>query len=294
MTIAIIGATGHLGRLVVSALIDRGVEPAQLLALGRNAARLEQLTRLGVRTSPVDLEDVVATADVLHGASALLLISLSDPDRRLALHAGAIEAAQRAGVGHLVYTSVLMAPTTILAVAEDHRATEELVRESGIPATLLRNGWYTENHYREFVAARDGGVVSNSAGEGRIATAPRRDYAEAAAVVVSSPGHQGCAYELSGDTAWSFEEFAETARRVLGTPVRYEAITADDERRHALGEGLDDTTAEFLVELNGAIRDGALEATTGDLARLLGRPTEPLENTMAAWVRDSAAPGRSA
>jgi len=289
MTIAIIGATGQLGGLTVAALLDRGTPAEEILALGRNAVRLSDLARRGIRTAPLDLEDIDATAAALHGAQDLLLISLSDPGHRLPLHANAVEAARRAGVGHVAYTSVLMAPTTILGLAVDHRATEELIRESGIPATLLRNGWYTENHYQDFVAARDGGVVANSAGDGRLATAPRRDYAEAAAVVVSTPGHEGCVYELSGDTAWSYEEFAGTAQLVLGTPVRYEPLSSDDERDLLLGAGLDEATAQFIVEMNGSIREGALDSTTGDLARLLGRPTEPLEATMRSWAQMSSA-----
>ncbi|VTR75386.1 NAD(P)H-binding protein [Cellulomonas hominis] len=284
MTIAIIGATGQLGGLTVDALLERGVPAADLLALGRDAERLTALAQRGLRTAPLDLDDVDATAAQLAGADKLLLISVGMPGQALAPRGSAIEAARRAGVAHLVYTSALQAPTTVLGLAAEHKATEELITDSGIPATFLRNGWYTENHQQDFAAARDRGVIANSVGDGRLATAPRKDFAEAAAVVLTNPGHEGRAYELSGDVAWSYADFAATAQGVLGTPVRYEALTPEQEQEQLLAFGLDAGTAGFMVALNGNMRDGALAPTPGDLARLIGRPTEPLETTLRRWV----------
>ncbi|WP_454050575.1 SDR family oxidoreductase [Cellulomonas sp. Marseille-Q8402] len=284
MTIAIIGATGQLGGLTVDALLERGVPAADLLALGRDAERLTALAQRGLRTAPLDLDDVDATAAQLAGADKLLLISVGMPGQALAPRGNAIEAARRAGVAHLVYTSALQAPTTILGLAAEHKATEELITASGIPATFLRNGWYTENHQQDFGAARDRGVIANSVGDGRLATASRKDFAEAAAVVLTTPGHKGRAYELSGDVAWSYADFAATAQEVLGTPVRYEALTPEQEQEQLLAFGLDAGTAGFMVALNGNMRDGALAPTPGDLARLIGRPTEPVETTLRRWV----------
>lgn len=285
MTIAIFGATGQLGGLIIESLIERGVAPGDLLALGRNQDRLSLLANRGLRTARVDLDDGAATAGVLDGVEKVLLISMSEPGRRVAQHANAVEAAQHAGVRHLVYTSALEAPTTILALAPEHRATEELITASGLPATFLRHGWYTENHRQDFDAARQTGVVANSVGPGRIASAPRRDYAEAAAVVLSTPGHEGKAYELSGDTAWTYAEFAAAAQAVLGTPVRYEVLTPEEEQDQLIGLGIDEATARFLGTLNANMRDGALAPVPGELAKLIGRPTEPLIETMRAWVR---------
>lgn len=284
MTLAIIGATGKLGGLTIDALLDRGVPAGDILALGRDAGRLAALAERGLDAAALDLDDVDAAATMLAGVQRLLLISVGEPGRALAPRGNAIEAARRAGVGHLVYTSALQAPTTILGLAVEHKATEELVTESGIPATFLRNGWYTENHAQDFAAAREHGVIANSVGDGRLATAPRKDYAEAAAVVLTTPGHEGKAYELSGDTSWSYEEFAAAAQRVLGTPVRYQPLAPEREHAQLLGLGLDQATAGFLVGLNGNMRDGALAATPGDLARLIGHPTEPLEATLRAWA----------
>ncbi|MFI9772664.1 SDR family oxidoreductase [Streptomyces sp. NPDC052415] len=283
MTLAIIGATGKLGALTIDALLDRGTDAGAILALGRNADRLAELADRGLRTATVDLDDVDATAETLQGVDKLLLVSFG-PGDRVAQHGRAIDAARKAGVPHLIYTSGLEAPTTILQLAADHKATEELITASGIPATFLRNGWYTENHLQDFHTARERGVIANSIGTGRIATAPRKDFAEAAAVMLSTPGHEGKAYELSGDVAWSFEEFAATAADVLGTPVRYEALTSEQEREQLLAAGLDEGTAGFLVTLNANMRDGAMAPTPGDLARLIGRPTEPLATTLRTWV----------
>ncbi|MCQ1957443.1 SDR family oxidoreductase [Arthrobacter sp. zg-Y826] len=285
MTIAIFGATGQLGGLTIDALIGRGVAPGDVLALGRNQDRLAEFAGRGLRTARVDLNDAATTAGVLDGVEKVLLISMSEPGRRVAQHTNAVEAAQTAGVRQMVYTSVLKAPTTILALAPEHRATEELITASGLPTTFLRHGWYTENHRQEFDAARQTGVVANSVDSGRIASAPRRDYAEAAAVVLSTPGHEGKAYELSGDTAWTYTEFAAAAQEVLGTPVRYEVLTPEEEQKQLIGLGIDEVTAGFLGTLNANMRDGALAPAPGELSKLIGRPTEPLIETMRSWVR---------
>lgn len=211
-------------------------------------------------------------------------MSFGDLGGRVTQHGNAIAAARQAGVPHLVYTSGLHAPTTILRLAADHNATEELITASGIPATFLRNGWYTENHQQDFTGAQERGVISNSLGNGRLATAPHKDYAEAAATVLSTPGHEGKAYELSGDVAWNFTEFAATAQELLGRPVTYRPLTSEQEREQLLSLGLDEGTAGFMVALNADLGDGAMAPTPGDLARLLGRPTEPLATTMKTWT----------
>lgn len=283
MTIAIIGATGKFGGHVIDALLERGVEPSDILALGRDSGRLEALAARGLRTATIDLDDEAGTADILRGAEKLLLVSVGAPGSALAPRTAAINAAAAAGVAHLVYTSALGAPTTTFALAAEHRATEEVITASRIPATFLRNGWWNENLQQDFEAARDRGVIANSIGDGRLATASRRDMAEAAAVTLTTPGHEGQAYELSGNTAWDYAEFAQTAEKVLGTPVRYEALTPEQERDMLLGAGLDEATVGFIGVLNQGMREGTQAATTGDLSRLIGRPTTSLEDTMRSW-----------
>ena len=283
MTIAIFGATGKLGGDVLHFLTERDIPAGDVLALGRNADRLAELEGQGFQTAQIDLDQPEGLADTLQGVKTVLLISTGDPGQRLPQHKNAVDAAKAAGVKHLVYTSALEAPTTILIIADEHKATEEYITASGIPATFLRMGWYTENHVQDFEAARSRGVIANSIGDGRISSATRRDLAEGAAVVLSNEGHEGKAYELSGDVAWNYTDFAAAATDVLGTPVRYDALTSEQERQQLISIGLDEGTAGFITLLNANMRDGAMSATTGDLARLIGHPTEPLATTLATW-----------
>ena len=286
MSIAVFGATGQLGGLTIDSLLDRGAPPGSILALGRSSDRLSRLADRGLRTAYVDLDrdDAGNLAAALANVEKVLLISLSEPGRRVSQHAAAVQAAKTAGVRHLIYTSALGVPTTALALAPEHKATEELITASGLPATFLRNGWYTENYRQDFDAARSRGVIANSVGRGRIASAPRQNYAEAAAVVLSTPGHEGKAYELSGDTAWTFPEFAAAAQEVLGAAVSYEALTPEQEHAQLIAGGLDKATAGFVGLLNANTRDGALSPTSGELSKLIGHPTEPLIDTLRSWA----------
>ena len=283
MTIAIFGATGKLGSDVLDYLIARGTPAGDVLALGRNTDRLDELADRGFRTARVDLDQHEGLAEELQGVEKVLLISTGIPGQRLPQHQAALDAAKTAGVSHLIYTSALQAPTTGLVLADEHKVTEEYITASGVPATFLRNGWYTENHQQDFAAAQRG-VIANSVGTGRIASAPRREFGEAAAVVLTTPGHEGQAYELSGDVAWDFTEFASAAQEVLGNPVTYQPLTTDQEREQLLSFGLDEATIGFVGLLNSNIADGALAYTNGDLARLTGHATEPLQNTLRTWV----------
>ena len=286
MSIAIFGATGQLGGLTIDFLLDRGTPPGSILALGRSSDRLSRLADRGLRTAYVDLDhgDTDNLAATLANVEKVLLISLSEPGRRVSQHAAAVQAARTAGVRHLIYTSALGVPATVLALAPEHKATEELITASGLPSTFLRNGWYTENYRQDFDAARSRGVIANSVGKGRIASAPRQNYAEAAAVVLSTPGHEGKAYELSGDTAWTYPEFAAAAQEVLGTAVRYEVLTPEQEQAQLIAGGLDEATAGFVGLLNANTRDGALSPTSGELSKLIGHPTEPLIDTLRSWA----------
>lgn len=284
MTIAIIGATGKFGGHVIDALLERGVAPSDVLALGRDGDRLEELADRGLRTAFLDLADEAGTAETLRGVDRLLLVSIGAPGAALAPRTAAIDAAAAAGVPHIVYTSALGAPSTSFALAAEHRATEEVITGSGLPATFMRNGWWTENLKQDFETARDRGVIANSIGDGRLATATRRDMAEAAAVVLTEPGHEGRAYELSGDAAWNYAEFAQAAQEVLGTPVRYEPLTPEQERDMLLGAGLDEATVGFLGVLNQGMCEGTQAIITGDLSRLIGRPTTPLQTIMRSWT----------
>ena len=276
MSIVIAGATGQLGRLVVEELLGRGVPARQIVAAGRSTDQLAELAGRGINTARVDYNDLASIDAALTEGDTLLLISGNDIQNRTAQHEAVIDAAVRAKVGHILYTSVLAADTTPLVLAPDHIKAEEQIRASGLPFTFFRNGWYTENYAAALHSARETGTVLGSAGGGRVASATRADYAAAIAAVLTTPGHEGSVYELSGDQAWTYEELASAFSIILGRSVSYGSLTSEEHVIALEAAGLDPATAGFLAALDGNIRQGALELTTGDLSRLAGRPTTSL------------------
>lgn len=276
MTILVTGATGQLGRLVIDSLLERGAEPSSIVAGVRDLTKASDIAARGVRTAVVDYDRADTIAVALEGVDSVLLISGSEVGRRTAQHQAVIDAAKAAGVGKLVYTSAPKAPTSDLVLAPEHKATEELIAASGIPAVILRNNWYTENYAGNIAQARETGVVAASVGDGRVASASRKDFADAAAVVLLEDGHLGQAYELGGDVAWTYDELAAAIAEVIGSPVEYRALTAEEHAAALESAGLDAGTVGFVTALDAGIRDGALADTDGTLARLIGRPTTPL------------------
>ena len=276
MSIVVTGATGQLGQLIVEHLINRGVAPAEITAVGRNTARLADLAATGVATAVVDYSDPASLAAAFAGADLLMLVSGSEVGQRVAQHTNAITAAVAAGVGRIVYTSAPKADTSALILAPEHKATEEALRASGVGFTILRNGWYTENYAATVQQARETGVYLTSAGDGRVASASRTDYAEAAAVVLTTPGHENTVYELAGDVAWTGTEMAEALTEVVGRPVVFTTVSAEEHTAILTGAGLDGGTVGFVVALDGNTRDGLLAGGSSDLATLIGRPTTPL------------------
>ncbi len=282
MSFIITGATGHLGRLVVDALLARGVKPADILATGRAVDKLADLAGRGVRTAAFDYE---APAEGVFAAGAtLLLVSSSEVGKRADQHRKVIDAAKKAGVARIVYTSAPRADKSTLVLAPEHAATEAMLREAGVPFTILRNGWYTENYKQTFDTAKATGELIGSAGEGRISGAPRADYAAAAARVLTETGHEGKTYELGGDAAWTMAGLAEAFVKVLRRPVAYRNLSTEEHVAALKGFGLDAATAGFVAALDKNTADGEIEVNTGDLARLLGRPTTPLLETVKGWV----------
>ncbi|MGY1771309.1 SDR family oxidoreductase [Blastococcus sp. SYSU D00813] len=280
MSIVVTGATGHLGRLVVEELLARGVPAEDVVAGGRRVEELTGLAARGVRVARMDYDDAATLDAVLSAGDRLLLVSGSDPAARVQQHRTVLDAAARAGVALVAYTSILRADDSPLALAGTHRQTEADVRASGVPFVLLRNGWYTENYAQALQEAAAAGTVSASAGDGRVASATRADYAAAAAAVLAGDGHEGRVYELSGDTAWTFDELAAACAEVLGRDVTYRRLSTDEHVAVLTGVGLDEPTARFVAGMDAAIAQGALDSTTGDLSRLAGRPTTPLTEAL--------------
>ncbi|HQY32825.1 MAG TPA: SDR family oxidoreductase [Actinotalea sp.] len=284
MTVVVTGATGHLGRLVVESLLTAGVPAGEIVAAGRRTERLADLAGRGVRTAAIDLDEPGTLRAAFARADVVLLVSGSELGRRVEQHRNAIDAAVAEGVGRLVYTSAPHADTTALILAPEHKATEEILRASGLAFTILRNSWYTENYVGALEQARVTGEVVASVGAGRVASASRADFAAAAAAVLVGAGHDGAVYELSGDVAWDHHDLAAAIGEVVGRPVTYRAVDPAEHRAILVAAGLDEGTAGFVVALDGNIRDGLLAETSGDLARLIGRPTTALVEGLRAAV----------
>jgi NAD(P)H dehydrogenase (quinone) len=282
MTVVVTGATGHLGRLIVESLLTRKVTAEQIVAGGRQVDKLDDLAERGVTVASIDYSDDTSLAAAFGGADTLVLVSGSEVGSRIAQHGAAVSAAVSAGIRRIVYTSAPHADATTLVLAPEHAATENLIRESGIPFTFLRNGWYSENYLGALDQAAETGEIVASVGDARVASASRADFAEAAAAVVIGDGHENTIYELTGDYAWNFTELAEAASEILGTSVVYRSVTPEEQLAELVAAGLPEGTAQFVVALDGNIRDGLLEHTPGDLARLIGRPTTPLAEALAA------------
>ncbi len=282
MTIAITGATGQLGRLTIDALLEHGVAPTDIVALVRTPAKAAYLAERGVSVRTADYDDPATLRAALEGVDRLLLISGSEVGRRITQHANAIAAATEAGVGHLVYTSVLDARNSSLALAAEHKATEEHLEASGIPHTVLRNGWYWENYANGLEQTVERGVLTGAAKDGKIAAAARADYAAAAATVLTSDGHDGAVYELGGDQRLTYTQLAEEISKVAGKSVVYQDLPEADYAETLEQAGLPTAVAKILADSDAGIAVGALDTDTGDLQKLIGRSSTPVVEVLAA------------
>lgn len=283
--IAVTGATGHLGRLVIENLLERDVASSEIVAVVRNPEKAADLAAQGVKVREADYTEPDTLEAAFAGVDRLLLISSSEVGQRFAHHRNAVEAAKKAGVGFLAYTSITRADTSPMSLASEHRATEELIRASGIPFTLLRNGWYTENYTGTLAQALEHGVTLGSAGEGRVSAAPRADYAEAAAAVLTSEGHEGKIYELGGDEAFTMRDYAAAVSKQSGKEIVYRDLTEAEYAQALTGFGLPDAYAATLADADARLAEGHLYVDSGDLRRLIGRPTTPLADAIAAALQ---------
>lgn len=279
MTILVTGATGNLGRLVIASLLERGADPQSIVAGARDTAKAADL---GVRVVHLDYTDPESVATAVEGVDTVVLISGSEVGQRVAQHRAVIEAAKAAGVTKLVYTSAPKATTSDLVLAPEHKATEDLIAAAAVPAVILRNNWYTENYAADLARAAETGVLTSGTGDGRVASASRKDFADAAAAVALEDGHLGEVYELGGDVAWDYRELAAAISAVTGREVSYVPVAFDDQVAALRAAGLDEGTAGFVAALDAGIKNGALADTDGTLARLIGRPTTPLVDGLRA------------
>jgi NAD(P)H dehydrogenase (quinone) len=288
MSIVITGATGQLGRLVIADLLAAGVPADGITAVARSKEKAADLAERGIHVLEADYDQPETFEGAFNAEDRVLLISASDPGRRFAQHKAVVDAAKSAGVAQLAYTGIFGGPKADFLLAADHHATEQLILDSGLPYTFLRNNWYTEMLTGGLAGVVEyGAVVNGVAPESTIATATRADYAAAAAVAISTDGHLNKAYELGGDTAWTFGEFAAEVARQTGKPVDHQVISRQDNKARLIGYGIPEGFAEVLADVDDAITRGALAPTPGDLSRLIGRPTTPLADTIAAELASS-------
>ena len=279
--IVITGATGQLGRLVITLLLKK-VPAASLVATVRNVEKAEEIAALGVQVRQADYNQPASWNAALQGADKVLLISSSEIGQRTQQHRAVIDAAKRAGVKLLAYTSVLHADTSVLGLAGEHRETEAAIRASGLPFVLLRNGWYTENYAMGIPAALSLGAVYGCAGDGRISSAARADYAEAAAVVLTSDNPAGKVYELAGDTSYTLSEFAVEISRQSGKAISYVNLPEAEYKKALLGTGLPEFLAEQLANSDTGVSLGALFDDGKQLSKLIDRPTSALATAVRA------------
>jgi len=279
---AVTGASGQLGRLVVESLLGK-VAPGEVVALVRNPDSLADLAARGVTVRAFDYDVAETLAPGLAGVTQLLLISGNAIGSRVPQHKAVIDAAKAAGVQLIAYTSILRAQTSPLQLAAEHKATEELLAASGVPHALLRNGWYTENYLMGAGAAIAHGVLIGSAGDGVVSAASRADYAEAAAVVLTR-GEAGT-FELAGDSGFTLGDLAAALSEIAGKPIPFQNLPQADYAKALEGAGLPAPFAAILADSDARAAEGALFDDTRTLSGLIGRPTTPWRETIAAGVQ---------
>ncbi|CCQ47731.1 quinone oxidoreductase 2 [Pseudarthrobacter siccitolerans] len=284
MSIVVTGATGQLGRHVVEALLERKVPAQEIVATGRSLEKLADFAERGVQVKGMDYADPASVAEALKGASKVLLISGSEVGQRVEQHRTVIEAAKAEGVELLAYTSIANADTTGMKLAAEHQATEAILRESGVPFVLLRNGWYLENYTDQLPGTLAQGAIAGSAGEGRVSAAARADYAHAAAAVLVADGQAGRIYELGGDEPFTMAELAAEISAAAGKHISYQDLPAPEYAGMLAGFGVPETFADILADSDLGIARGDLLVSTGDLRKLIGRPTTSLAEAVRSAV----------
>ncbi|MBJ9228076.1 SDR family oxidoreductase [Citrobacter braakii] len=281
--IAITGATGQLGQHVIETLL-KTVPASQIVAIVRNPAKATALTQQGITVRQADYSDEAAFTTALQGIDKLLLISSSEVGQRAPQHRNVINAAKAAHVKFIAYTSLLHADRSPLGLADEHVATEKMLAESGIAYALLRNGWYTENYLASAPAALEHGVFIGAAGEGKIASATRADYAAAAARVISEDGHAGKIYELAGDAGWTLSQLAAELAKQSGKKVVYQNLSEADFAAALKGVGLPAGLADMLADSDVGASKGGLFDDSHTLSKLIGRPTTSLADSVKGIV----------
>jgi NAD(P)H dehydrogenase (quinone) len=277
--IVVTGASGQLGRLVIKVLLQ-SVQPSEVVAAVRSPDKVSDLVDLGVQVRSMDYTKPETIDSALAGAQKVLLISSSEVGVRVPQHANVIDGCKKAGVKLLAYTSILHADNSPLPLAQEHRETEALLVQSGVPFVLLRNGWYSENYTAGVPVALEHGVVMGCAGEGKISSAARADYALAAAKVLLGQKQAGKVYELAGDSAYTLNELAAEIARQSGKEIVYQNLSEEAYFDVLKRAGLPDPIATLLAESDTGASKGGLFDDSGTLSRLIGRVTTPVSESV--------------
>lgn len=277
--IVVTGASGQLGRLVIAELL-KSVPASELVAAVRNPDSVTDLAARGVQVRLADYNEPATLDAAFQGADKVLMISSSEVGRRLPQHINVIDAAKRAGVGLLAYTSILRSDSTPLPLGLEHKQTEAELAESGIPHVILRNGWYSENYVASVPVALQFGAVMGCAGDGRISSAARADYAAAAAAVLLADDQAGRVYELAGDQSYSLSEFASEIASQSGKAVSYQNLVEAEYRQALVGAGLPEPIASLLAESDTGAAQGGLFDDSKQLSALIGRATTPIAESI--------------
>lgn len=276
---AVTGATGQFGRLAIASLLRR-VDAGEVVALARDPAKALDLERLGVTVRAFDYDAPERLSASLEGVTRLLLVSSDTPDRRIAQHKAVIDAAARAGLEVIVYTSIIHADTNPMSLAESHRETERMIAASGLSHAILRNSWYIENYLIGAEAAIAHGVLLGSTGKGLISAATRADYAEAAAVILTGASEPARVYELAGDEAFTLSDVAEVLSEAAGRTVQYRDLPEPEYREALIGAGVPAGFAAALAEYSAKAAGDILADRSRTLSRLIGRPTGTMRETI--------------
>lgn len=287
--IAVTGASGHLGRLVIEELLRRGTAASQIVAAVRSPEKIGDLAARGVQVRRADYDDPATLEGAFAGVERLLLVSGSEVGKRVAQHTNVVNAARGSGVGLIAYTSILHADSTGIQLAAEHQATERVLAESDVPFVLLRNSWYLELYLDQIPNYVEHGAILGSSGDGRVSAALRADYAEAAAVVVSEPGHEHHIYELGGEPAFTMAELAAELSRRSGRAIEYRNLPPEEYAAVLTGVGLPEGYARILADADQGLARGELFTDSGDLARLLGRAPTPYTEAVATALESPRA-----
>jgi len=283
--IVITGASGQLGQHVIAELLKK-TAASNIVAAVRNVAKARHLAALGVQVREADYGRPETLDSAFRGAEKILLISSSEVGQRVPQHRNVIDAAKRAGVKLIAYTSVLRADTSVLGLADEHRATEADIRASGLPYTLLRNGWYLENYAEHLEPVLAHGAVLGAAGEGRISAAARADYAAAAVAVLTMRTAPEAVYELAGAASFTLAELAAEVARQSGKEIVYNDMPQAQYKAVLLEIGVPESMAQLLSDSDAGAKQGALEGSGAALRALIGRPTATLAAALQAALKN--------